>query len=61
MVSAYLWGMVIMPEDYWTERSSWIVCRELQRSVYIIQGMQDWNVDPHMAVPTHQIVRRCRN
>ena len=25
-------------------------------SVYIIQGMQDWNVDPHMAFPTHQIV-----
>ena len=23
--------------------------RELQRSVYIIQGMHDWNVDPHMA------------
>ena len=21
-------------------------------SVYLIQGMHDWNVDPHMAVPT---------
>ena len=25
-------------------------------SIYIIQGMQDWNVDPHMAFPAHQIV-----
>ena len=24
--------------------------------VYIIQGMQDWNVDPHMAFPIHQQV-----
>ena len=21
-------------------------------SVYLIQGMHDWNVDPHMAIPT---------
>ena len=25
-------------------------------SVYIIHGIQDWNVDPHMAFPTHNIL-----
>ena len=25
-------------------------------SVYIIHGMQDWNFDPHMAFPTHNIL-----
>ena len=24
-------------------------------SIYIIHGLQDWNVDPHMAFPTHQM------
>ena len=42
---------------YWTERS--FLGRVLDNyngSVYIIQGMQDWNVDPHMAFPIHQQV-----
>ncbi len=37
---------------YWAER--YFLQRVLDNyegSVYIIQGMQDWNVDPHMAVP----------
>ncbi len=25
-------------------------------SVYFIQGIQDWNVDPHMAFPTHHLL-----
>ena len=40
---------------YWTERSFiGRVLENYQGSVYIIQGMQDWNVDPHMAFPIHQ-------
>ena len=44
---------------YWTERSFLDrVVQNYQGSVYIIQGMQDWNVDPHMAFPTHQIMEQ---
>jgi hypothetical protein len=42
--------------DYWQERS--FLDRALENyngSVYIIHGMQDWNVDPHMAFPTHRL------
>jgi hypothetical protein len=43
--------------SYWTERSFLDrVVDNYQGSIYIIQGMQDWNVDPHMAFPTHQIM-----
>ena len=38
---------------YWSER--YFLDRVLENyngSVYIVQGFQDWNVDPHMAVPT---------
>ena len=42
---------------YWTERSFiGRVLENYQGSIYIIQGMQDWNVDPHMAFPIHQMV-----
>ena len=42
---------------YWTERSFLgRVLENYQGSIYIIQGMQDWNVDPHMAFPIHQQV-----
>ncbi|DAC51654.1 MAG TPA: hypothetical protein HA359_06615, partial [Candidatus Poseidoniaceae archaeon] len=42
---------------YWTERSFLSrVLENYQGSIYIIQGMQDWNVDPHMAFPVHQQV-----
>ena len=37
---------------YWEER--YFLDRVLNNyrgSVYLIQGMHDWNVDPHMAVP----------
>jgi hypothetical protein len=51
-------GMVeFAGNTYWTERSFLgRVVQNYQGSVYIIQGMQDWNVDPHMAFPTHQIM-----
>ncbi len=40
-------------DSYWGER--YFLDRVLENyggSVYIVQGFQDWNVDPHMAVPT---------
>ncbi len=51
-VSAYLLGSEVVGE-YWAER--YFLDRVLEHytgSVYLIQGMHDWNVDPHMAVPT---------
>ena len=56
---AYLTGGMVdyAGNSYWTERS--FLQRALSNyngSVYIIQGMQDWNVDPHMAFPVHQQV-----
>ena len=40
-------------EGYWAER--YFLDRVLENyrgSIYIVQGFHDWNVDPHMAVPT---------
>ena len=51
-VSTYLLGSEVFG-DYWAER--YFLDRVLENyegSVYLIQGMHDWNVDPHMAVPT---------
>ena len=51
-VSAYLLGSEVAG-DYWAERYFLDrVIENYQGSVYLIQGMHDWNVDPHMAVPT---------
>ena len=51
-VSAYLLGSEVAG-DYWAERYFLDrVLENYQGSVYLIQGMHDWNVDPHMAVPT---------
>ena len=51
-VSAYLLGSEVFG-DYWAERYFLDrVLENYQGSVYLIQGMHDWNVDPHMAVPT---------
>ena len=57
--AAYLSGGMVdyAGNDYWTSRSFLgRVVENYNGSVYIIQGMQDWNVYPHMAFPTHQIV-----
>lgn len=51
-VGAWAWGGEAAG-DYWAER--YFLDRVLENyrgSVYLIQGMHDWNVDPHMAVPT---------
>lgn len=50
-VAAYMWGGEAAG-TYWEER--YFLDRVLNNyrgSVYLIQGMHDWNVDPHMAVP----------
>lgn len=41
-------------DEYWSER--YFLDRVLQNyegSVYLIHGLQDWNVDPHMAFPAY--------
>ncbi|MGB1586874.1 MAG: CocE/NonD family hydrolase [Thermoplasmatota archaeon] len=52
---AYLYGGDPVPgevDSYWDERSfKDEVLQNYQGSVYFIHGMQDWNVDPHMAFP----------
>ena len=57
--AAYLSGdnLAWTGSDYWEERT--FLSRALENyngSVYIIHGIQDWNVDPHMAFPTHNIL-----
>ena len=50
--AAWAWGSEAAG-DYWGER--YFLDRVIDNyngSVYLIQGMHDWNVDPHMAVPT---------
>ena len=50
-VAAWMWGGEAAG-TYWKER--YFLDRVLanyEGSVYLIQGMHDWNVDPHMAVP----------
>ena len=56
-VSAWMWGSEIAG-TYWEER--YFLDRVIENyrgSVYLIQGMHDWNVDPHMAVPTMNILK----
>ena len=58
-VGAYLSGddLSWTGSDYWEER--YFLDKAIENyngSVYIIHGMQDWNVDPHMAFPTHNIM-----
>jgi len=56
-VSAWMFGSEVAG-DYWAER--YFLDRVLDNyggSVYLIQGMHDWNVDPHMAVPTINMLK----
>ena len=58
-VGAYMSGddLSWTGSDYWEER--YFLDKAIENyngSVYIIHGMQDWNVDPHMAFPTHNIM-----
>jgi predicted acyl esterase len=53
-VITYLYGSPPAPEQntYWSERSfRQEVLDNYEGSVYFIHGLQDWNVDPHMAFP----------
>ena len=44
--------------DYWDERRHLPdVLENYQGSVYLVWGMQDWNVDPYHAFPTYQLLR----
>lgn len=44
--------------DYWDERRHLPdVLENYKGSVYIVWGMQDWNVDPYHAFPTYQLLR----
>ena len=57
-VGAYLTGddLSWTGSDYWEERYFLDRAFEVYNgSIYIIHGMQDWNVDPHMAFPTHNL------
>jgi hypothetical protein len=58
-IAAYISGdnLAWAGSDYWEER--YFLDRVIDNyngSVYIIHGMQDWNVDPHMAFPTHNML-----
>ena len=55
--AAYMTGdnLAWTGSDYWEERHFLTgAIQEYSGSIYIIHGLQDWNVDPHMAFPTHQ-------
>ena len=56
-VSAYMFGSEVAG-TYWEERYFFQrVLDNYHGSIYIVQGMHDWNVDPHMAVPTINILK----
>jgi len=44
--------------DYWDERRHLPdVLENYRGSVYLVWGLQDWNVDPYHAFPTYQLLR----
>ena len=56
--AAYMTGdnLAWLGSDYWEERHFLTSALDVYNgSIYIIHGMQDWNVDPHMAFPAHQM------
>ena len=56
--AAYMTGdnLAWTGSDYWEERHFLTDALEIYNgSIYIIHGLQDWNVDPHMAFPAHQM------
>jgi len=56
--AAYVTGDRVVPQvnDYWVERGGFLdaAIENYNGSVYLIHGMQDWNVDPHMAFPAFE-------
>ncbi|MDP6869600.1 MAG: CocE/NonD family hydrolase [Candidatus Poseidoniaceae archaeon] len=58
--STHLWAHYGGAEwnDYWDERRHLPdVLENYRGSVYLVWGMQDWNVDPYHAFPTYQLMR----
>ncbi len=58
--STHLWAHYGGAEwnDYWDERRHLPdVLANYKGSVYLVWGMQDWNVDPYHAFPTYQLMR----
>ena len=58
--STHLWAHYGGAEwnDYWDERRHLPdVLANYKGSVYLVWGMQDWNVDPYHAFPTYQMMR----
>ena len=58
--STHLWAQYGGAEwnDYWDERRHLPdVLNNYRGSVYLVWGMQDWNVDPYHAFPTYQLLR----
>ncbi len=56
-LGAYITGDHFLPEvnSYWEERYFLDdVLENYEGSVYFIHGLQDWNVNPHMAFPAYQ-------
>jgi predicted acyl esterase len=56
-LAAWATGDYVAPaaNPYWTDRAfGEAVLKNYKGSVYFIHGMQDWNVDPHMAFPFYQ-------
>ena len=57
--AAYMLGDEVdyLGNDYWSQRH--FLTRVLENyngSIYFVHGMQDWNVDPHMAFPTYNLL-----
>ncbi len=58
-LGAYATGDHFAPQanDFWAERYFLdAALANYKGSVYFIHGLQDWNVDPHMAFPTYQML-----
>ena len=48
-------ALAVTRNDYWDERYHLQdVLDNYNGSAYIVWGMQDWNVDPYHAFPTHE-------
>lgn len=60
-LAAYATGGDMGPANaaYWTERSGFLekALEHYNGSVYLIQGLQDWNVDPHQAFPAFKMLQ----
>jgi predicted acyl esterase len=57
-LSMTLGGRYAEASDYWTQRDHRAdVLSNYKGSVFLIHGLQDWNVDPHSAIPFNVALR----